>query len=58
MMQNIPHDRVKIRDYETGLILAVTSSRPIKATNKDLKITAFFLPNLPEGREIEYNVRK
>ena len=58
MMQNIPHDRVKVRDYKTGLHFAVTFSRPIMATLKDLKIASFILPNLPEGREIEYNVIK
>ena len=56
MMQNTPDDRVNVPDYKTGLHFAVTSSRPIKATLKGLKIATFTLQNLPEGREIEYNV--
>ena len=56
MMQNITHDRVKVRDFKTGLHFPVTSSRPIKATLKGMKIATFTLPNLLEEREIEYNV--
>ena len=49
MMQNISHDRVNVRDFNTGLHFAIISSRPIKATLKGMKITTFTLQNLPEG---------
>ena len=58
MMQNISHNRVNVRDFKTGLHFAVTSSRPIKATLKGLKIATFTLQNVPEEREIEYYVIK
>ena len=58
MMQNVSHDRVNVHDFKTNLHFAVTSSRPIKATLKGLKIATFTLQNLPEGREIEYNAMK
>ena len=58
MIQNIPDKRVNVLDYKTGLHFAVTSSRPIKATLKGIKIATFTLPNLSEEREIEYNIIK
>ena len=58
MMQNIPHDRMNVRDFKTGLHFAVTSSKPIKAALKGLKIATFTLPNIPEERGIEYNFTK
>ena len=58
MMQNIPEDRVNVCDFKTGLHFPVTSSRPIKATLKGMKIATFTLPNLPEEREIEFNCIK
>ena len=49
-------NRVDDADLITDLHFAETSSRPIKATLKVMKIATFSLQNLPEGREIEYNV--
>ena len=57
-MQDIPFDTANYRDFISGLYFAVTSSRPIKATLKGLKIATFTLQNLPEGKEIECNVMK
>ena len=50
MMQNISHDRVNVRDFKTGLHFAVTSSRPIKAMLKAIKIDIFSQQNIPERR--------
>ena len=58
LMLYIPRDRVDDTDLRTGLNVAETSSRPIKATLKSLKIAIFSLQNLPEGRETEYHVIK
>ena len=59
-MKNILYTctRVNVRDFKTGLHFAVPSSRPTKATLKDMKIATFILPNLPEEREIACNVVK
>ena len=51
-------DRVNNADFRNDLHFFVTSSRPIKAKPKGLKIANFGLQNLPEGREIENNVMK
>ena len=58
MIQNIPRDRVDETEVWTGLHFVVTSSRPIKAMLKVVKIDNLTLQNLPEGREIEFNVIK
>ena len=55
-MYDIPLDRVGQAELKNGLHFAETSSRPIKATLKGLKIAIFSLQNSSEGREIEYNV--
>ena len=46
MMQNISQDRESVCDFKTGLYFAVTSSRPIKATLKGLKIATSLLKTL------------
>ena len=58
IIQNIPRDRVDETEVWTGLHFVVTSSRPIKAMLKVVKIDNLTLQNLPEGREIEFNVIK
>ena len=58
MMQIVQFDTANHRDFISGLYFALTSSRPIKATLKGLKIATFTLQNLPEGKEIEFNVIK
>ena len=57
-MQNMSLDRLSHTNFKTDLHFAVTSSRPIKATLKGIKIATFTLPNLSEEREIEYNIIK
>jgi len=52
-MQSILLDRVDEFEVRTGLHFVVTSSRPLKATLKVVKIVTIPLQNLPEGREIE-----
>ena len=56
LMLYIPRDRGGDADLRTDLHFAETSSRPIKAMLKGLKMATFSQQNLPEGREIEYNV--
>ena len=56
--QTYTTDRVNNADFKNGLHFFVTSSRPIKAEPKGLKIATFALQNLPEGRDIENNVMK
>ena len=56
MIQNILCDRVDESEVWTGLHFVVTSSRPIKTMLKVVKIDNLTLQNLPEGREIEFNV--
>ena len=58
IVQNIPRDRVDETEVWTGIHFVVTSSRPIKAMLKVVKIDNLTLQNLPEGREIEFNVIK
>ena len=53
MIQNIPRDRVDETEVYTGFHFFVTSSRPIKAMLKVVKIDNLTLQNLPEGREKE-----
>ena len=53
MIQNIPRDRVNIPDFKTDLHFAETSSRPIKATLKGVKIDIFGQNNVPEERELD-----
>ena len=55
IVQNIPRDRVDETEVWTDLHFVVSSSRPIKATLKDVKIDNLILQNLPEEREIEFN---
>ena len=58
IVQNIPRDRVDETEVWTDLHFVVSSSRPIKATLKDVKIDNLILQNLPEEREIEFNCIK
>ena len=48
MIKNIPRDRVNNTDIKNDLNFFVSSSRPIKATLKGLKIVALTLQNRPE----------
>ena len=58
VIQNMPRDRVDETEVWTGHQFVVTSSRPIKAMLKVVKIDNLTLQNLPEGRELELNVIK
>ena len=51
-------NKVNNADFRNDLHFFVTSSRPIKAEPKGLKSATFGLQNLPERREIEFNVIK
>ena len=52
-MLYIPSDRVHHAELRTDLHFAETSSRPIKAALKAVKIDIFCQQNLPEEREID-----
>ena len=52
-MHYIPRDRVYLAELKTDLHFAETSSRPIKAALKAVKIDIFSQQNLPEERKID-----